>query len=91
MNLNGKKIAILGAGRSGLGAAHLALSKGAAEVCIFDANPKAFAVTRKSPSWPAPRNSTRTTTRRTSWSSPRYRGGHPVDPLLCVRRRARHR
>ena len=42
MNLNGKKIAILGAGRSGLGAAHLALSKGAAEVCIFDANPKAF-------------------------------------------------
>ena len=42
MNLNGKKIAILGAGRSGLGAAHLALAKGAAEVCIFDANPKAF-------------------------------------------------
>lgn len=41
MNLHGKKIAILGCGRSGVGAAHLALAQGAAEVCIFDANPKA--------------------------------------------------
>ncbi len=41
MNLFGKKIAILGCGRSGIGAAHLALAQGAAEVCIFDANPEA--------------------------------------------------
>lgn len=41
MNLNGKKVAVLGCGRSGIGAARLALAKGAADVCIFDANPKA--------------------------------------------------
>ena len=41
MNLNGKKVAVLGCGRSGIGAARLALAKGAADVCIFDANPGA--------------------------------------------------
>jgi len=41
MNLSGKKIAILGCGRSGIAAARLARSKGAAEVCIFDSNPEA--------------------------------------------------
>lgn len=41
MNLSGKKIAILGCGRSGIAAARLARSKGAAEVCIFDSNPAA--------------------------------------------------
>jgi len=41
MNLHGKKLAILGCGRSGIGAARLALAQGAAEVCIFDANPQA--------------------------------------------------
>lgn len=41
MNLHGQKIAILGCGRSGIGAARLALAQGAAEVCIFDANPEA--------------------------------------------------
>ena len=41
MNLNGKKVAILGCGRSGISAARLALAKGAADACIFDANPKA--------------------------------------------------
>ena len=39
MELTGKKIAVLGCGRSGVAAARLALAKGAAEVCIFDANP----------------------------------------------------
>lgn len=39
MNLSGKKVALLGCGRSGVAAAHLALAKGAAEVRIFDANP----------------------------------------------------
>ena len=41
MDITGKKIAILGCGRSGLGAAHLAMTRGAGEVCIFDANPAA--------------------------------------------------
>ncbi len=41
MELTGKKIAVLGCGRSGVAAARLSLSKGAAEVCIFDANPGA--------------------------------------------------
>ena len=41
MELSGKKIAVLGCGRSGVAAARLALAKGAAEVCIFDANPGA--------------------------------------------------
>lgn len=41
MNLTDKKIAILGCGRSGVAAAHLALAHGAAEVCIFDSNPQA--------------------------------------------------
>ncbi len=41
MNLSGKKIAVLGCGRSGVAAARLALARGAAEVCIFDANPAA--------------------------------------------------
>ena len=41
MDITGKKIAILGCGRSGLGAAHLAIARGAGEVCIFDANPAA--------------------------------------------------
>ena len=41
MELNGKKIAVLGCGSSGVAAARLALAKGAAEVCIFDANPAA--------------------------------------------------
>ncbi len=41
MNLNGKKIAVLGCGRSGVAAAKLALAKGAAEACVFDANPAA--------------------------------------------------
>ena len=41
MNLHGKKVALLGCGRSGVAAAHLALAQGAAEVCIFDINPKA--------------------------------------------------
>lgn len=41
MNLTGKKIAVLGCGRSGVAAARLALAKGAAEVCIFDSNPQA--------------------------------------------------
>ncbi len=41
MNLNGKKVAVLGCGRSGVSAARLALAKGAADVCIFDAAPHA--------------------------------------------------
>ena len=41
MNLHGKKVALLGCGRSGVAAAHLALAQGAAEVCIFDINPEA--------------------------------------------------
>ena len=41
MELNGKKIAVLGCGRSGIAAARLALAKGAAEVCIFDTNTNA--------------------------------------------------
>lgn len=41
MNLNGKKVAVLGCGRSGVSAARLALAKGAAEVCIFDSSPHA--------------------------------------------------
>ena len=41
MNLNGKKIAVLGCGRSGVAAARLARARGAGEVCIFDANPAA--------------------------------------------------
>ncbi len=41
MNLTGKKIAVLGCGRSGVAAARLALANGAGEVCIFDSNPKA--------------------------------------------------
>ena len=41
MNLTGKKVAVLGCGRSGVAAARLALAKGAGEVCIFDSNPKA--------------------------------------------------
>ncbi|MFI3243846.1 MAG: UDP-N-acetylmuramoyl-L-alanine--D-glutamate ligase [Akkermansia sp.] len=41
MNLSQRKIAVLGCGRSGLAAAHLAMSQGAKEVCIFDSNPKA--------------------------------------------------
>ena len=38
MNLNGKKVAVLGCGRSGVSAARLALAKGAAKVCIFDSS-----------------------------------------------------
>ena len=41
MNLNGKKVAVLGCGRSGVSAARLAIAKGAAEVCIFDSSPHA--------------------------------------------------
>ena len=41
MELTGKKIAVLGCGRSGIAAARLALAKGAAEVCIFDTNTNA--------------------------------------------------
>ncbi|MBQ9094856.1 MAG: hypothetical protein IJY53_00790, partial [Akkermansia sp.] len=41
MNLNGKKVAVLGCGRSGVSAARLALAKGASEVCIFDSSPHA--------------------------------------------------
>ena len=41
MNLHGKKVALLGCGRSGVAAARLALAQGAAEVCIFDSNPSA--------------------------------------------------
>lgn len=41
MNLNGKKVAVLGCGRSGVSAARLALAKGAADVCIFDSAPHA--------------------------------------------------
>ncbi len=41
MNLSGKKVAVLGAGRSGVAAARLALAKGAREACIFDASPSA--------------------------------------------------
>lgn len=41
MNLTGKKVAILGCGRSGVGAAHLAMAVGAERVCIFDINPAA--------------------------------------------------
>ncbi len=41
MNLSHKKVAILGAGRSGVAAARLALAKGAREACIFDASPEA--------------------------------------------------
>ncbi|MBR5886894.1 MAG: UDP-N-acetylmuramoyl-L-alanine--D-glutamate ligase [Akkermansia sp.] len=41
MNLTGKKVAVLGCGRSGVAAARLAQANGAAEVCIFDSNPKA--------------------------------------------------
>ena len=41
MELHGKKIAVLGCGRSGVAAARLALARGAGEVCIFDANPSA--------------------------------------------------
>lgn len=38
MNLNGKKVAVLGCGRSGVGAARLARRHGAAQVCVFDAD-----------------------------------------------------
>ncbi len=41
MNLSGKKVAVLGCGSSGIAAAGLALAKGAGDVCIFDASPKA--------------------------------------------------
>ncbi len=41
MNLNGKKVAVLGCGRSGVAAAHLAAAHGAARVCIFDSDPEA--------------------------------------------------
>lgn len=41
MNLNGKKVAVLGCGRSGVSAARLAQAQGAAEVCIFDSSPHA--------------------------------------------------
>ena len=41
MNLHGKKVAVLGCGRSGVAAAHLAAARGAAQVCIFDSNPEA--------------------------------------------------
>lgn len=41
MNLSGKKVAVLGCGRSGVSAAHLALAKGAGKVVVFDANPQA--------------------------------------------------
>lgn len=41
MNLNGKKVAVLGCGRSGVSAARLALAQGASEVCIFDSSPHA--------------------------------------------------
>ncbi len=41
MNLSGKKVAVLGCGRSGIAAARLALARGAAEACIFDASPDA--------------------------------------------------
>ncbi|CAN5741563.1 UDP-N-acetylmuramoyl-L-alanine--D-glutamate ligase [soil metagenome] len=40
MNLNGQKIAILGAGKSGLGAARLALKLGAVPVVFDDGDPK---------------------------------------------------
>lgn len=38
MNLNGKKVAVLGCGRSGVAAARLAAARGAARVCIFDSD-----------------------------------------------------
>lgn len=41
MNFTGKRIAILGCGRSGVAAAHLALARGAAHVRIFDSSPSA--------------------------------------------------
>lgn len=41
MNLTGKKVAVLGCGRSGISAARLALAKGASDVCIFDSSPHA--------------------------------------------------
>ncbi len=41
MKLTGKKVAVLGCGRSGVGAAHLALAGGAERVCVFDINPEA--------------------------------------------------
>lgn len=41
MKVNGKKVAVLGCGSSGIAAARLALARGASEVCIFDANPQA--------------------------------------------------
>ncbi len=41
MNLSGKKVAILGCGRSGVAAAKLALARGASDVCVFDASPTA--------------------------------------------------
>ena len=41
MELTGKKLAVLGCGRSGIAAARLALAKGAVEVCIFDTNTSA--------------------------------------------------
>ncbi len=41
MNLNGKKVAVLGCGRSGIAAAHLAAAHGAARVCVFDSDPEA--------------------------------------------------
>ncbi len=41
MNLTGKKVAVLGCGRSGIAAARLALAKGASEACIFDSSPSA--------------------------------------------------
>ena len=41
MNLNGKKVAVLGCGRSGVAAAHLAAVHGAAHVRVFDSNPQA--------------------------------------------------
>lgn len=41
MNLTGKRVAVLGCGRSGVAAAHLAAAHGAARVCIFDSDPEA--------------------------------------------------
>ncbi len=38
---NGKKVAVLGCGSSGIAAARLALAWGASDVCIFDASPTA--------------------------------------------------
>ncbi len=49
MNLTEKKVAILGCGRSGVAAAHLAAAHGAAEVCIFDSDPHAVCPDPKLP------------------------------------------